>query len=235
MSAKNFVIIGGSSGIGLALVKQLINDPAHQVFVFSRTKGELPSSPQIQHISMDIQSDEFPVDHLPESINGLAYCPGSITLKPFRSLKEADFLADFEINVLGAVKSIQACLKGLKKSEMSSIVLFSTVAVSQGMAFHTSIATAKAGLEGLAKSLAAELAPRIRVNCIAPSLTDTPLAEKLLSSKEKREASDQRHPLRRVGKASDIAAMAAFLLLDNSNWLSGQIIGVDGGLSTLRV
>jgi NAD(P)-dependent dehydrogenase (short-subunit alcohol dehydrogenase family) len=232
---KNFVIIGGSKGIGLALVKQLIGQPEHKVWVFSRTKGNLPDSKQIIHQTLDILKEELPVDQLPAQIDGLAYCPGSITLKPFRSLKTTDLQDDFAINVLGAVKSIQACLKGLKKSADASVVLFSTVAVKQGMAFHASIATAKAGVEGLTKSLAAELAPRIRVNCIAPSLTNTILAEKLLSSPEKKEASDKRHPLRRVGEAEDIAAMAAFLLSDQGSWLSGQIIGVDGGLSTLRV
>jgi len=230
--SQHHIIIGGSKGIGRALVNEMIN-AGHQVTVYSRTRGDLDSS--INHVTFDATTDEFPKETLPEEIHGLAYCPGSITLKPFRSLNEETFLEDFNINVLGAVKSIKATMTKLKKSGQGSIVLFSTVAVGQGMAFHASIATAKAAIEGLTRSLAAELAPAIRVNCIAPSLTDTQLAGNLLSTPEKKEASDKRHPLRRTGTPADIAKMAAFLLSSDSTWISGQIIGVDGGMSTLRV
>jgi len=230
--SKHYIIIGGSKGIGRALVDE-ITASGHQVSVYSRTKGNL--APSVTHIAFDATTDEFPRDTLPEEIHGVAYCPGSITLKPFRSLKEETFLADFNINVLGAVKAIKATMTKLKESGEGSIVLFSTVAVGQGMAFHASIATAKAAVEGLTRSLAAELAPSIRVNCIAPSLTDTELAGNLLSTPEKKEASDKRHPLRRTGTPADIAKMAAFLLSKNSSWISGQIIGVDGGMSALRV
>lgn len=234
MANKNYLIIGGSYGIGLELVKQLVAD-RHQVTVISRSMGNLNELDLFKHISLDITKDEVPVDALPESLDGLIYCPGSITLKPFRSLKLEDYQRDFDINVLGAIKVIKSCLKLLKKSEQGSIVLFSTVAANQGMPFHASIATAKAALEGLTKSLAAEFAPRIRVNCIAPSLTDTPLAEKLLSTPEKKTASDNRHPMKRVGEVTDLAAIAHFLLSEKSSWITGQIIGVDGGLSTLKV
>jgi len=229
---RQFVIIGGTRGIGLALVQELLSTE-NDVIVYARNRDGLPE--EVTHIAFDATTDEFPKDTLPEEIHGLAYCPGSITLKPFRSLKLATFEEDFNINVLGAVKSIKAVLTKLKKSKAGSIVLFSTVAVAQGMPFHASIATAKAAVEGLTRSLAAELAPVVRVNCIAPSLTDTDLAGNLLSTPEKREASDQRHPLRRTGTPEDIAKMAAFLLSDNSSWISGQIIGVDGGMSALRV
>ena len=185
MSHKNFVIIGGSKGIGHAIVQRLTQQN-HRVIVISRTLDQLESNPLIEYIQKDIIKDELSHSELPDVIDGLIYCPGSIVLKPFKSLSEEQFSGDFAINCLGAVKSIKASLNGLKKSESHpSIVLFSTVAVSQGMPFHASIAAAKGAVEGLTKSLAAEFAPTIRVNCIAPSLTDTPLAAKILSSPEK--------------------------------------------------
>ncbi|WP_419658064.1 short chain dehydrogenase/reductase [Desulfosarcina variabilis str. Montpellier] len=163
------------------------------------------------------------------------YCPGSIRLRPFHRLKRDDFLADLEINLLGAINAIQACLPGLKRAtEPSSIVLFSTVAVETGMPFHASIASAKGAIERLTRSLAAELAPKIRVNAIAPSLTDTNLAKTLLSDDGKRSAAAARHPLKRFGSAADIAAAATFLLEDSSSWISGQILAVDGGMGALR-
>ena len=188
----------------------------------------------VQHIAKNVTTDEITADDLPEQLHGLAYCPGSINLKPFRSLKPAAFQADFDVNVLGAVKVLQAAHQVLKKGG-GSVVLFSTVAVGQGMPFHASVAAAKGAVEGLTKSLAAEWAPAIRVNCIAPSLTDTPLAGRLLSTPEKKEASGQRHPLKRVGEPEEIAALAHFLLSDEGSWMSGQVIGMDGGMSTLRV
>ena len=145
------------------------------------------------------------------------------------------FREDYEINVIGAVKTIKAALKPMKKAEGTpSIVLFSTVAVQQGMAFHGSVAAAKGAVEGLTRSLAAELSPKIRVNCIAPSLVNTPLASKILSSEDRIKASNERHPLKRIGEPNDIAQTTAFLVSDNSSWITGQVIGVDGGLSKLR-
>ncbi|MGA6924282.1 MAG: SDR family oxidoreductase [Desulfosarcina sp.] len=155
-----------------------------------------------------------------DRIQGMAYCPGSIRLRPFHRLKAEDFLADLEINLLGAVKAIQACLPGLKRADApGSIVLFSTVAVKTGMPFHASIASAKGAIEGLTRSLAAEFAPRIRVNAIAPSLTDTSLADALLSDDGKRAAAAERHPLKRIGTPADIAAAAKFLLDDSASWI----------------
>ncbi len=234
MSHKNFVIIGGSKGIGHAIVQRLTQQN-HRVIVISRTLDQLESNPLIEYIQKDIIKDELSPSELPDVIDGLIYCPGSIVLKPFKSLSEEQYSEDFAINCLGAVKSIKASLNGLKKSESHpSIVLFSTVAVSQGMPFHASIAAAKGAVEGLTKSLAAEFAPTIRVNCIAPSLTDTPLASKILSSPEKIQAAEQRHPLKSIGNADDLAGMAVFLLSQDAKWISGQILHVDGGMSTLR-
>jgi NAD(P)-dependent dehydrogenase (short-subunit alcohol dehydrogenase family) len=149
-------------------------------------------------------------------------------------LKVKDFEKDMQINVYGAIKTIKALLPKLNKND-SSIVMFSTVAVQQGMPFHASVAAAKGAVEGLTRSLAAEFAPGIRVNCIAPSLTDTPMAARLLGNDARREASEQRHPLKRIGSPADIAGMATVLLSPESSWMSGQIIGIDGGMSALRV
>jgi NAD(P)-dependent dehydrogenase (short-subunit alcohol dehydrogenase family) len=168
-------------------------------------------------------------------LHGVVYCPGTIRLKPFHRLTIDDFLENLQINYLGAVKIIQACLTRLKKSSAgASILLLSTVAVKTGMPFHASIAGAKAAIEGLTRSLAAELAPRIRVNAIAPSLTDTPLATRLLSSEKKRQAAADRHPLKRIGTPQEIARSAVFLLSDAGAWMTGQIIHVDGGMSDLK-
>lgn len=234
MQGNNYVVVGGSSGIGLELVK-LISQAGGNVLVYSRTGASLVGLTNVTHITLDVLTDEIVSDTLPESIHGLAYCPGSIVLKPFRSLKPAQFQSDFEINVLGAVKTMKTCFKGLKKSGAGGVLLFSTVAVQQGMAFHASIAAAKGAIEGLTKSLAAEWAPTIRVNCIAPSLTHTSLAGRLLSTPEKKEASGARHPLKRVGEAKEIAEMGAFLLSEKAGWMTGQIIGMDGGMSSVRV
>jgi len=172
---------------------------------------------------------------LPDGLHGVVYCPGTIRLKPIQRLTREDFLEDLQINFLGAVHVIQACLPNLKKSPTgASILLFSTVAVTTGMPFHASIAGAKGAVEGLTRSLAAELAPRIRVNAIAPSLTDTPLAAGLLSSEEKRQAAAERHPMKRIGSAQDIARLALFLLSDDAGWITGQVFHADGGMSALR-
>lgn len=229
----NYLVIGGSSGIGLALVNKLA-EAGHQVWSASRQKGEIPAT--VNFIELDVTADENQLkEQIPEVLDGLAYCPGTINLKPFLRLTEADFLADFKINVLGAVKTIQTCVPALKKSETASILMFSTVAVQTGMSFHSSIAASKGAIEGLTKSLAAEFASsKIRVNTLAPSLTDTPLAHNLVSTPEKREASDKRHPLGRIGTSAELADAAFFLLSPNSSWITGQILGIDGGMSSVR-
>ena len=230
---KNILIIGASSGIGLELAGKLKEN--NNIYAMSRSQGELAESDNIIWKEFDVANDEIDSGFLPDSLDGLVYCPGSINLKPFRGLKTSDVISEFELNALGAFKVIQAVLPKLKKSEGASVVLFSTVAVQQGMPYHTSIAMAKGAVEGMTRSLAAELAPSIRVNAIAPSLTDTPLAARLLSTDERKDASSQRHPLKRVGTPGDIASMAAFLLSDQATWITGQIISIDGGMGALKV
>jgi len=233
-SGKNILVVGGSSGIGLALVNQLVEQKAN-VYVISRNEsGSLPNT--IHHLALDITGDVGTIPNfLPEQLHGMVYSVGSINLKPFTRLTEEDFLNDYRINVLGAVKVIQQALKNLKSAKGSAITLISSVAAQTGLGFHASIASAKAGLEGLAISLAAEFAPfQIRVNVVAPSLTDTPLAQNLLNSPEKREASAKRHPLNQIGKPEDIAKAIAYLLSDDSVWITGQTLGIDGGLGKLK-
>lgn len=230
---KKYLIVGGSSGIGYQLVKSL-TEAGNEVIAVAREDRGLKSLANVRFISYDVLSQEdFLLNE--EVLDGMAYCPGTINLKPFHRIKPEDFLRDFEVNVLGGVRILQEVLPALKKSGNASVVFFSTVAVQQGMGFHSSIAASKGAVEGLTKSLAAELSPGIRVNCIAPSVTDTPLAERLLSTEEKKEASGKRHPLQRVGTPEDLANTAHFLLSDKSSWITGQILGVDGGMSAIKM
>ncbi|WP_298223941.1 SDR family oxidoreductase [Flavobacterium sp.] len=229
---KNILLIGGSYGIGLAIAKELEKD--HNVFVASRTAENL-NGLNVTHIPFDAGSDTLDVSKLPQVIDGLVYCPGSINLRPFKGLKAETFESDLKINFLDMVKVVQTILPQLTASEQSSIVLFSSVAATMGMPFHTSVAAAKGAVEGFAKALAAEYAPKIRVNVIAPSLTDTPLADKFLNNETKQEKSAERHPLKRFGQPEDLAQMAVFLLSEKASWISGQVMHVDGGMSTLLV
>jgi len=229
---KNILIIGGSYGIGFELAKTLQNE--NKVFVASRTHENL-NGLNITHIPFDALTDTIDVAQLPSVIDGLIYCPGTINLRPFKGLKLETFESDMQLNFFSMIKVLQGVLPQLTASEQSSIVLFSSVAATTGMPFHTSVAASKGAIEGFAKALAAEYAPKIRVNVIAPSLTDTPLADKFLNNDEKREKSAQRHPLKRVGTPNDMAQMASFLLDDKSSWISGQVFHVDGGMSTLLV
>jgi len=167
-------------------------------------------------------------------LDGVVYCPGSINLKPFHRIKPADFIADYNLQVVGAVKVLQTVLPRLKKSAAPSVVLFSTVAVQNGFTFHSQVSSSKGAVEGLVRALSAEFAPKIRVNGIAPSITDTPLASRILGSDEKKEANAQRHPLKKIGQPSDLAEMAVFLLSEKSSWMTGQILHVDGGMSVIR-
>lgn len=231
---KNIVIVGCGQGIGLATAKILSEN--YNVIGISRTANTEVENLNIEFHEMDILTGNMDDINFPDVIDGLVYVPGSINLKPFNRLSVDDFQNDFEVNVLGAVKTIQKLLPNLKKSETASVILFSSVAAKLGMPFHASISASKSAVEGLTKSLAAELsAQKIRVNAIAPSLTDTNLASQLLSSPEKREASGKRHPLQRIGSAEEMGKMVEFLLSENSAWITGQIIGIDGGMSNLKL
>ena len=234
LNGKNIMVVGGSSGIGLALVK-LLHDQQANIYAVSRSaSAEWPAD--VRFFKADVLENLDAIQmFLPDQLHGLVYSVGSITLKPINRLTSEDFLKDFQLNVLGAARMIQQALKPLKNAAGSSIVLISTVAVQTGMPYHASIAAAKGAVEGMALSLAAELAfQQIRVNVVAPSLTDTPLAQSLLSSPERRETSAKRHPLGKIGRPEDISQLIAFLLSDNSSWMTGQVIGLDGGLGKLK-
>ena len=229
----NFLVIGASSGMGNAIALQLIKE-GHEVYgTFNSHPTESVQNFNTHHLNVLDESIDF--SFLPTTLHGLIYCPGTINLRPFARIQPSDFLQDFNLQVGGAVKVIQAALPALKNSGSASIILFSTVAVQLGLNFHTQVAASKGAIEGLTKALSAELAPNIRVNCIAPSLTNTPLAASLLNSEQKMEANAQRHPLKRVGTVNDISEMACFLLSDKSNWITGQILHVDGGMSSIKM
>ena len=227
---KNILLIGGSYGIGASLTKIIAND--NNVIVASRTKPQDEIN-NVKYLSFDALNDEIDQNELPEIIDGFVYFPGSINLRPFKGLSIDSFKQDLEINVLSLIKVLKSILPRLSLSNNSSLVFLSTVAVSQGMPFHSSVATAKGAIEGLTKSLAAEYAPKMRVNVIAPSIVDTPLANRFLNNEIKIQKSAEKHPLNRVGNKEDIAEIIKFLLSDKSSWMTGQILSVDGGLSTL--
>lgn len=229
---KHYLIIGGTSGIGHAITNEL-SSKGEMVFA-SYNKNNKTSTQNINYFQLDVLAQTPELDFLPDTIDGIVYCPGSILLKPFARLSSDDFLQDYQLQVLGAVKVIQQVLPRLKKSPSASILLFSTVAVQMGFNFHAAVAASKGAIEGLTKALSAEFAPKIRVNCIAPSITNTPLAASLLNSEEKLLANAQRHPLKKIGTPEDIAAMACFLLSDQSSWITGQIMHVDGGMSAIK-
>lgn len=228
--SRKILLIGGNTGIGLATARLLLAR-GDSVIAAARNSGPLAA------LGIPVQPfdalDPAPLE-LPPGIDGLVYFPGSINLKPFHRLSAEDFLTDYSVNCLGAVSAIQSALPALKAAPAASIVLFSSVAMAQGMPFHASIAAAKGAVEGLARSLAAELAPKIRVNVIAPSLTDTPLASPLLSTDAKREAAAKRHPLQRVGDPQQTAKLVVYLLSDDAAFLTGQTLRPDGGMSSVR-
>lgn len=228
---KNIVFIGGSTGIDFAAIKKL--HASNKIFVASRSNENLPES-NITHIPFDLNEGNLDITSLPEVIDGFVYCPGSINLKPFRSLKVTSFQEDLNVNFLRMIEILHQILPRLLQSEQASIVLFSSVAAKNGMPFHTSISASKGAIEGFSKSFAAEYAPKIRVNVVAPSLTETTLSEKLLNSDLKKEKAAERHPLKRIGQPEDIASMVVFLLSDESSWMTGQVLHVDGGISTLN-
>lgn len=230
---KNYLVIGGSSGIGLSIVTLLQGRDEAVIATYNENKpGEM--DPGIVFHHYDVLDSGAAIDFIPDELHGLVYCPGSINLKPFGRISQEDFIKDYQLQVVGAVKIIQSAIPALKKSGQGSIVLFSTVAVQVGLPFHSLVSASKGAIEGLARSLSAELAPTIRVNCIAPSLIDTPLSSTLLNTEQKREANAQRHPLKRIGNTDDIAEMAGFILSEKSGWITGQVFHVDGGMSAIK-
>ena len=229
---KNILLIGGSHGIGLEIATSLCKE--NNVIVASRTNENLVQL-GVKHIVFDANTDVLDLNTLPETIDGFVYCPGSINLKPFKNLKLEHFQEDLNINFVNMVKIFQTILPKLHQSSQASVVLFSSIAATTGMPFHSSIAAAKAAVEGFGKAIAAEFAPKIRVNIIAPSITFTSLSEKFLNSDVKLERSAERHPMKKVGDPKDIASMAEFLLSNHSAWITGQVFHIDGGLSTLNL
>ena len=223
-------MIGGSYGIGLPLVKILNKE--FNVHVACRTNDQLQSE-NVNFIKFDALNDEFNSSLIPDEIHGFVYLPGSINLRPFKGLSVEAFKQDLEINLISLIKVLKTVMPKLVAADNSSIVLMSTVAVQRGMPFHSSVSVSKGAIEGLTKSLAAEYAPKIRVNAVAPSIVDTPLANRFLNNDLKIEKSAQKHPMKRVGNSADIAETINFLLSEKSSWMTGQIIGVDGGTSTL--
>ena len=229
---KNYLVIGGSSGIG----KEITEILSIENIVFSTSRNDLNGTKgNIRQIKYNVLEDELDTELLPDQIDGFVYCPGTINLRPFRSLKLETFRSDLELNLIGAIKTLQVILSKLQQSPSASIIFYSTVAVKTGMPFHSSVSSSKSALEGLTRSLAAEFAPKIRVNCIAPSIVNTPLANKFLNTEDKIEKAAARHPLNKIGTAKEIAQLTQYLLDEKSKWITGQVINIDGGISSVKV
>lgn len=228
---KNYLVIGHSSGIGKSLSEEL--GKIHRVFGTYNTHPDGPVGDNISSNKVDVMS-AMDLSFLPEQLDGIAYCPGAINLKPFARITDDEFIHDYRLQVLGAVKVIQHCIPMLKKSSQGSILLFSSVAAQTGFNFHSLVSSSKGAIEGLVKALAAELAPAIRINGIAISITDTALAARLINSPEKLAANKSKHPLNAIGDPKDIARLGAFLLSDHARWITGQVITADGGISAIK-
>lgn len=231
------VIYGASGGVGAALARKL-SAAGHSLHLTGRDEARLQALAAELGAGFTAGDVRDGATHarLAEAagpVTGLAFAVGSITLKPLTRVSAADAMADFELNAVAALEAVKAHLPGLKSSG-GSVVLFSSVAARQGFANHVSIGMAKAAVEGLTLALAAELAPKVRVNAIAPSLTRTPLAASLTNNAQMAEAIAALHPLQRLGEAEDVASAAAFLLSAEAGWITGQVLGVDGGRSSLR-
>ena len=225
-----YIVAGSSSGIGHSIALNLLNQ-GHEVIGFNRNRPNFEHSHFSFH-EADFSQLDVQLPELSQAIDGIFYCPGSIQLKPFKNIKSTDFINDFMLNVIGATQLIKKYLPQLQLAASPGIVLFSSVAAQTGMSFHSSIASSKAAIEGLTKSLAAEFAPKIRVNAIAPSLTQTALSEKFINTEEKLQASRDRHPLKRIGTAEEIATSSIQIM--QNHWMTGQIITIDGGLGSIR-
>jgi 3-oxoacyl-[acyl-carrier protein] reductase len=226
---KTYLFAGASSAIAKEAASQL-KQKGHRVIGIS-TKDTNPLYDEFYQIE---KYDFTAFPEIEDRIDGLVYFPGTINLKPFTRLTQAEFVTDFQINSLGAVAFVQAYLNNIKKTPNASIVFLSSVAASIGLPFHASIAMAKASIEGLTKSLAAEFAPSIRVNCVAPSLVNTPMGDKFINTPDKMEQMKKRNPLQKIGNPTDVANAIVFLLSDESAWVTGQVIAIDGGMSKIK-
>ena len=236
---KKILIFGGTGAIGFSIAKKM-NEDGYSPVIISRNKEDLIS--KAGNIGCDYETcdilDSDQIEKLSKKYNdeviGLAYCVGSINLKPIRMSKDDDFIDSFKINTLGAINVIKSNLPSLTKNN-GSILLFSTVAVQQGFANHSIVSSAKGAIEGLTHSLAAEFAPKIRVNCIAPSLTNSKMSQKIVSNENIRKAIENMHPIPKIGQGEDFGDLSYFLLSQKNSWITGQIFHIDGGRSTLRL
>jgi 3-oxoacyl-[acyl-carrier protein] reductase len=225
---KNIVIIGGTKGIGKSIVSEVVEN--HKVVCLSRNQTDFSHDNYTFH-NFDALVDDYP-DF--ESVDCLIYCPGSINLKPISTLSLDDFRNDFELNVIGAVRAIKKYLNLLKKSGSASILLFSTVATKLGMPYHASVSVAKSGVDGLVKTLGSELAPKVRINAIAPTITNTELASKILRNDKVIENMVERHPLKKILSSNEVAKMASFLISEDASSISGQIFNMDAGIVSFK-
>ena len=233
------MIFGGTGGVGSTLAERMY-DRGYTLHLLGRNESKLRYMGERYSAQYDVfdilnpEAQSILARIFSKPIDALAYCIGSINLKPFLKLTRDDFIVDAQLNSIGAALAIQSSIPYLKQSqEIASVILFSSVAARHGFSAHASISMAKAAVEGLTVSLAAELSPKIRVNCIAPSLLDTPLAASLTSSAAIKQAIVDSHPMKRLGRPEDAAELAAYLLSSDSSWMTGQIIGVDGGRSSV--
>ena len=239
MSKKKIIILGGSGAIGSSLAKNLKQKKYDPVLI-SKNKEDLEiisNKLDCEHHVCDVLNTEKLnqiIKNIGEEIFGLAYCVGSINLKPLKLTKENDFLESYKLNTLGAINAIKASQESLLKNN-GSILLFSTIAVQQGFINHSIISTAKGAIEGLTLALAAEFAPKIKVNCIAPSLTDAKMSQNMIKNENIRKAIEDMHPIPKIGTGSDFAEIGSYLLSENNKWITGQILHIDGGRSTLRI
>ena len=225
---RNILIVGGTKGIGKAIVDELIDNS--KVICMSRNITDFTHD-NYTHFQIDSTKDDFPDI---ENIDTLIYCPGSINLKPISTLSIENFREDFELNVIGAVKAIKKYLPVIKKGENPSILLFSTVATKLGMPYHASVSASKSAIDGIVKTLGAELAPKIRVNAIAPTITNTELASKILRNEKVVENMIERHPLKKILSAKEVSKMAKFLISNDASSISGQIINMDAGIVSFK-
>lgn len=227
----HYLVVGAASGIGRSVLQKLIGQ-GHTVTAtyHTSTPEQLPG---VNWYQVDVR-EEIQDTLIPAQLDGVVYCPGSIQLKPFHRIYHDDFIADYSLQVGGLIRVLQKAFPVLKQSPHAAVVTFSTVAVQRGFNFHSLVSASKGAIEGLTRALAAEWAPTIRVNSIAPSITDTPLASALLNTAEKREANAQRHPLKRIGTPEDIANAVVFLLSPQSAWMTGEILHIDGGMHSIK-